>query len=42
MNFGEALELLKHGGIVSRKGWNGKGMYVYLVQTTQELNFTLL
>jgi len=28
MNFGEALELLKQGKKVSRKGWNGKGMFV--------------
>lgn len=38
MNFGETLELLKHGGIVSRKGWNGKGMYVCLIPATEELN----
>ena len=30
MNFGHALELLKHGKKVARKGWNGKGMYLYL------------
>jgi hypothetical protein len=31
MNFGSALEILKHGGQVARSGWNGRGMFVYLV-----------
>lgn len=31
MNFGEAIALLKAGHRVSRQGWNGAGMYVYLV-----------
>lgn len=31
MNFGEALDLLKQGGRVARKGWNGKGMFLFLV-----------
>ena len=31
MNFGEALEKLKDGGKVRRKGWNGKGMFIYYV-----------
>jgi len=31
MNFGLALELLKEGQKVQRKGWNGKGMFVFLV-----------
>lgn len=30
MNFGDALEELKDGGRVARRGWNGKGMYVAL------------
>lgn len=30
MTFGEALELLKAGFKVARKGWNGKGMYLWL------------
>jgi hypothetical protein len=29
-NFGTALEILKHGGKVARKGWNGKKQYVQL------------
>lgn len=31
MNFGEAIEALKSGKKVCRKGWNGKGMFLYLV-----------
>jgi hypothetical protein len=31
MNFGQALEALKEGKLVARKGWNGKGMFLYLV-----------
>lgn len=30
LTFGEALELLKQGYKVNRKGWNGKGMYLEL------------
>lgn len=30
MNFGHALEMLKHGKRVARKGWNGKGMFLFL------------
>jgi hypothetical protein len=30
MNFGEALENLKLGKRVARKGWNGKGMWLEL------------
>lgn len=31
MNFGRALEKLKNGYAIAREGWNGKGMFVYLV-----------
>jgi hypothetical protein len=31
MNFGLALEALKEGLLVTRAGWNGKGMFLYLV-----------
>lgn len=31
MNFSEALEYIKAGARVSRSGWNGKGMFVFLV-----------
>ena len=30
-NFGGALQLLKQGKKVTRSGWNGKGMFVFLV-----------
>lgn len=30
MNFGQALEALKQGRKVARKGWNGKGMWLEL------------
>ena len=31
MDFGKALEHLKAGRKVGRDGWNGKGMFIYLV-----------
>lgn len=31
MNFGHALEMLKRGHRVARSGWNGKGMFLFLV-----------
>lgn len=31
MNFGDALALLKAGKKVAREGWNGKGMFLFLV-----------
>lgn len=31
MTFSEALELIKVGKRVARSGWNGKGMFVFLV-----------
>lgn len=31
MNFGEALEGLKGGAKMGREGWNGKGMFIFLV-----------
>lgn len=31
MNFEEAIKALKLGKKVCRKGWNGKGMFLYLV-----------
>ena len=30
MNFGLAIEAAKRGERIARKGWNGKGMYVFL------------
>lgn len=32
MDFGKALEALKEGKKVARSGWNGKGMFLFLVQ----------
>lgn len=31
MNFGEALAALKLGKRISRSGWNGKGMWIVLI-----------
>ena len=31
MNFGEAIEALKKGKRVTRKGWNGKNMFLWLL-----------
>lgn len=38
MNFSEALNRLKKGAKISREGWNGKGMYLWLkpAATVQE------
>jgi len=39
MNFGNAVELLKAGKKVAREGWNGKGMFLFLVAgSTFEVN----
>ena len=32
MNFGHAIEALKSGKRVARKGWNGKGMFLFLAE----------
>ena len=32
MSFGDAITMLKRGEKVARKGWNGKGMFLILVQ----------
>ena len=34
MDFGKAIEALKEGKKVARKGWNGKGMFLFLAETT--------
>ena len=31
MKFEEALKELKNGSRIARKGWNGKGMFLFLV-----------
>lgn len=30
INFGQALEAAKEGKLISREGWNGKGMFVFM------------
>lgn len=35
MTFGDALEAMKQGQRVARKGWNGKGMYVFLASDVE-------
>ena len=32
MNFSDALQLIKEGNLLTRTGWNGKNMFVFLVQ----------
>lgn len=34
MTFGEALEALNRGAFVARKGWNGRGMFIYKVEAS--------
>jgi len=34
LNFGQAIEALKQGKRVARKGWNGKGMFLWLKPST--------
>lgn len=31
MNFGQAIEALKEGKKIAREGWNGKGMWLFLL-----------
>jgi len=39
MNFGQALHRLKTGSKIAREGWNGKGMFLFLVPgSTFEVN----
>ncbi|MDE2101523.1 MAG: DUF2829 domain-containing protein [Patescibacteria group bacterium] len=33
MSFGSAVNFLKIGRRVSRVGWNGKGMYIFLIRS---------
>ena len=37
MNFGKAIESMKAGDCVRRKGWNGKGMHIYIEDHFQSL-----
>lgn len=40
MTFSEALHLLKEGRKATRLGWNGKGMFVYLVPANEYATIT--
>lgn len=40
LSFGEAVERLKDGEWISRKGWNGKGMYLSLQKPTEKSKMT--
>lgn len=40
LSFGEAVEQLKKGEWISRKGWNGKGMYLSLQEPTDKSKMT--
>lgn len=35
MNFSEALELIKQRKKLARTGWNGKGIFIYLVDGSE-------
>jgi len=38
-SFGVALEMIKAGNLMARAGWNGRGMFIYLVPgSTFEVN----
>ena len=41
MNFGDAVKDLKAGLTVSRKGWNGKGMWLRLQVPDENSKMTL-
>ncbi len=36
-DFGGAINALKNGEWVTRKGWNGKGMYLFLLPGNEEI-----
>ena len=35
-NFGDAIQFMKEGFCVARKGWNGKNMFIYLNKGSRE------
>lgn len=41
LTFGEALDVLKQGGKVSRRGWNGKGLWLELQVPDEHSKMTL-
>jgi len=40
MTFSDALVMLKAGYKVARAGWNGKGMFIFMVPGTEDIEFT--
>ena len=38
MDFGKAIEALKRGETVARRGWNGKGQYIELATNISYVN----
>lgn len=38
MTFGQAIEIMKDGGKVSRSGWNGKKQYIELAKNISYVN----
>lgn len=38
MNFGQAIEVLKHGGRMRRVGWNGKTQYIEIADNVSYVN----
>lgn len=41
MDFGKALEALKEGKRVARRGWNGKGIYIAMQRPNEYSKMTL-
>jgi Protein of unknown function (DUF2829) len=41
MNFGEALKAMQDGRLVTRRGWNGKGMWVTIQVPDEHSKMTL-
>lgn len=42
LTFGQALESLKHGSLVCRTGWNGKGMFIFMRPSDElDVNFII-
>lgn len=42
LTFGEALEFLKDGKRIARKGWNGKGMFLFLLPASDGIPTTVI
>lgn len=41
MDFGSAIQLLKKGAKLQRKGWNGKGIYIEMQKPDEHSKMTL-